>query len=72
MTHRCETMSLSSKPFQPVPALPRHFQDAHFSAFLVQPSRSPRRRPSLWWQMSQLLSGVGLLLAMLCGLRPVA
>ncbi|MEO8181555.1 MAG: hypothetical protein ABI895_22185 [Deltaproteobacteria bacterium] len=71
MTTRCEPMSLSSKPFQPVPALPRHFRDGHFSAFMVRSSRSPRRRPSLWWQMSRLPSGVGLLLAVVCGLRPV-
>jgi hypothetical protein len=62
MTRRRELMSLSSKPFAPVPALPRSFQDAHFTAFLVRCSPAPPSRPSLWSRMGRLLSGIGVLL----------
>jgi hypothetical protein len=73
MTPRCELTLLSSMPFQPVPALPRHFREAHFTAFPVRRSLSPRPQPSLWRRMGRLLSGVGLLLvAVVCGLLPVA
>jgi len=68
MTPRCEPPLLSSKPFAPVPALPRPFRDVHFAAFLVRGSPAPRFRPSLWGRLRRLLSGIALPL----GLQPLA
>lgn len=63
----------SSRSFRPVPVFPRTFREPHFLAFF--PRREPVRslRPSVWWRLGRLLSGLLLLvIALLAGLRPVA
>ena len=77
MTTQCELLPPPSRRFQPVPALPRRFRDAHFAAFFLRrsarPLHSAQRRPSFSWRVRRRMVDIGLLiLAILTKLLPLA